>query len=130
MKPVLPLRRQVTPEIMARQRSKKSSGDQKSVEKQAQSEFPEQNGEQSDNESVEMMDAGEDEDELARLVLGDDTGFMAQLGQEAMGDLDLEADNEDNGSQLDAEGEAGETLEDVDDAEVFLFGASNFYCSH
>ena len=100
---MLSLRRQVTPEIMARQRSKKSSGDQKSVEKQAQSEFPEQNGEQSDNESVEMMDAGEDEDELARLVLGDDTGFMAQLGQETMGDLDLEADNEDNESQLDAE---------------------------
>lgn len=111
---------------MARQRSKKSSGDKKSVEKQVQSDIPEQNGEQSDNESVEMMDAGEDEDELARLVLGDDTGFMAQLGQETMGDLDLEADNEDDESQLDVEGEEGENLEDVDDAEVFLFGASNF----
>lgn len=127
MKAVLPLRRQVTTEIMARQRSKKSSGDQKSVQKQAQSEFSEHNEEQSDNESVEMMDAGEDEDELARLVLGDDTGFMAQLGQETMGDLDLEADNEDNESQLDAEGEEGENLEDVDDAEVRIFGASNFY---
>lgn len=126
MKQVLPLRRQVTPEIMARQRSKKSSGDKKSAEKQPQSEIPEQNGEQSDNESVEMMDAGDYEDELARLVLGDDTGFMAQLGQETMGDLDLEADNEDDESQLDAEGEEGENLEDVDDAEVFLFGASNF----
>lgn len=112
---------------MARQRSKKSSGDQKSVEKQAQSDFSQQNGEQSDNESVEMMDAGEDEDELARLVLGDDTGFMAQLGQETMGDLDLEADNEDNESQLDVDGEEGENLEDVDDAEVLLFGASDFY---
>lgn len=112
---------------MARQRSKKSSGDQKSVQKQAQTEFSEQNGEQSDNESMEMMDAGEDEDELARLVLGDDTGFMAQLGQETMGDLDLEADNEDNESQLDAEGEEGGNLEDVDDAEVFIFGSSNFY---
>ncbi|OBT57891.1 hypothetical protein VE04_02050 [Pseudogymnoascus sp. 24MN13] len=108
---------------MARQRSKKSSGDQKSVEKQAQSEFSQQNGEQSDNESVEMMDAGEDEDELARLVLGDDTGFMAQLGQETMGDLDLEADNEDNESQLDVEGEEGENLEDVDDAELFFMDA-------
>lgn len=131
MKAVLPLRRQVTPEIMARQRSKKSSSDQKSVEKQAQSEIPEQNGEQSDNESVEMMDAGDDEDELARLVLGDDTGFMAQLGQETMGDLDFEEDkdNEDELSQLDEEGEAGENLEEVDDAEVGLFGASNFYIS-
>lgn len=112
---------------MARQRSKKSSGDKKSVEKQVQSDIPEQNGEQSDNESVEMMDAGEDEDELTRLVLGDDTGFMAQLGQETLGDLDLEADNEDDESQLDVEGEEGENLEDVDDAEVFLFGAYNFY---
>jgi len=126
LKAVLPLRRQVTPEIMARQRSKKSSDDQKAVEKKAQSEFSEQNGEQSDNESVEMMDAGEDEDELARLVLGDDTGFMAQLGQETMGDLDLEVDNEGNESQLDAEGEEDENLEDVDDAEVYLSGASHF----
>lgn len=126
---MLPLRRQATPEIMARQRSKKSSGDQKSVEKQAQSEFPEQNGEQSDNESVEMMDVGEDEDELARLVLGDDTGFMARLGQETMGGSDLEADNEGNESELDAGEEEGENLEGVDDAEVFLLVASNFYNS-
>ena len=108
---------------MARQPSKKSSANQVSVGKEkTQSTFPEQNEEQRDNESVEMMDVGEDEDELARLVLGDDTGFMAQLGQETKEDIDFEEDNEEDEAQLDAEGElAEENLENVDDAEVFLF---------
>lgn len=114
------MRLQITPEIMAKQRSKKLSAAQKSAPKDSQSKTPEQNDVESDNESVEMMEKNQDEDDLARLVLGDDAGFMAQLAQKT--GQDLGADSEDDAEPMDVEGEeAKENLEDVEDAEVFRF---------
>lgn len=105
---------------MVRQRSKNLSAGKNPAEKQAQSHFYEQNEEQSDTESVEMADVGEDEEELAKLVLGDDAGFIPRLGQEITEAPDADYRNREDQVDLERE-EAEDNLEDIDDAEVVLF---------
>lgn len=66
-------------------------------------------------ESADMTEKDEDEDELDRLVLGDDTGFTSQLGQDM--DLDLEGEGEEDGDDEELQN-ADIGLEGVDDADV------------
>lgn len=100
---------------MPRQRSKKlpnsrKAGDQSIPELQRR-----EDEEESDNESLGMLDKDSDEEELDRLVLGDDAGFMAQLG----GDMDIDEDESEKGEDVAEENVEGEDgLEAVDDADV------------
>jgi hypothetical protein len=73
----------------------------------------ERDEDEGENESQNLVD--DEEEELARMVLGDEPGFMAELGREAIlgDDGDLEAGNE-----LNQREEEDYTLEGVDDADV------------
>jgi U3 small nucleolar RNA-associated protein 18 len=96
---------------MPRQRSKKLSATLQN-EHSSESEREDQN--ESDNASLGMLEKDEEEEELARLVLGDVAGFKAQLGQH----MELDAGSEE-GEGLAEEDSGGEVdLENVDDAEV------------
>lgn len=67
----------------------------------------------SDNEEVEDLQKDSDEEELDRLVLGDDAGFLEQLGADTrMSDGGYESSREE--AELEEEG----GLEGVDDADV------------
>ncbi|PQE27419.1 hypothetical protein CJF31_00009041 [Rutstroemia sp. NJR-2017a BVV2] len=69
----------------------------------------------SGDESEDMMEKDEDEEELDRLVLGDDAGFTSQLGQ----DMDVYMDSgEDEEGDRDEEENENIGLEGVDDADV------------
>ena len=101
---------------MPRQRSKKLS---RSL--QTEVETPpllqqHEDGKESDNESLEMFEKeDEDEEELNRLVLGDDVGFMARLGK----DISLDEDRSgDSNSDIEESNEGEARIEDVDDADV------------
>jgi U3 small nucleolar RNA-associated protein 18 len=101
---------------MPQQRSKKLSesrqaGDQ--LESEARH-YEDQN--ESDEESLSMLEKDSDEEELDRLVLGDGAGFKAQLG---MG-MEWEKGNgsgDDDGAPEDTS-EADVGLEGVDDRDV------------
>jgi U3 small nucleolar RNA-associated protein 18 len=69
----------------------------------------------SGDESDDMMEKDEDEEELDRLVLGDDAGFTSQLGQDM--DLDMDSGGGDEGDRDEEENE-DIGLEGVDDADV------------
>lgn len=101
---------------MPRQRSKKLSANHKS-ERQSIPELQRREDEgESDKESLGMLEKDSDEEELDRLVLGDDAGFMAQLG----GGMEFDEDeDEEAGEEIEEEIEEGEGgLEGVDDADV------------
>lgn len=71
--------------------------------------------EESENESLGMLEKDSDEEELDKLVLGDDAGFMAQLG----GDMDVdEEDSEDFNGVAEESGKEEDGLEGSDDADV------------
>jgi len=73
----------------------------------------------SDEQEVEDVQKDSDEEELDRLVLGDDAGFLEQLGI----DTQVEESGSDSGrGEADLVDEVG--LEGVDDADV---GANHFY---
>lgn len=70
----------------------------------------------SDIESFDILEKDAEEEELDRLVLGDGFGFKAQWGNDTeMRDGESEGEGDDAVDQ-DSEGEA--ELEDVDDADV------------
>jgi U3 small nucleolar RNA-associated protein 18 len=66
------------------------------------------------DESEDMMEKDEDEEELDRLVLGDDAGFTSQLGQDM--DIDMDSGGDEEGDQEEENEDIG--LEGVDDADV------------
>lgn len=100
------------PAKMPRQRSKKLSAG-RNTEKPSAPESDVEELNVSDNESLPVSDKDEDEDELERLVLGDEATFRAQLGMK----MDIDQDDEENGaSEQDSEADAG--IEDVEDADV------------
>ena len=69
-----------------------------------------------DDESDGILEKDEEEDELERLVMGDDAGFKTHLGMDAM-DLDAgENSDEEEPENDDSEVDAG--MENVDDADV------------
>jgi hypothetical protein len=96
---------------MSRQGSKKLSA-ARQIEHGSESERNDQDD--SDNDSLGMLEEDEEEKELARAVLGDVAGFKAQLGQHM--DLDIGSEGGEVLAEEDSEGEAG--LENVEDAEV------------
>jgi U3 small nucleolar RNA-associated protein 18 len=100
---------------MPRQRSKKLSASRQ-AEGKSSPELEVQSDSDSDNESLRVLGKDDEEEELARLVLGNGVGFKAQLSQQM--DLDVDGGSEEGGDMAgeDSEGEAG--LEHVDDAEV------------
>lgn len=104
---------------MPRQRSKKLSGShttgQKPVSKQQPAPETERQRDQSesDNDSLDILEKDSDEEELDRLVLGDQADFSAQLGHSM--DLDQAEGSEESGVGEDDD-EGG--LENVDDADV------------
>ena len=77
-------------------------------------ERPRDTGE-NDNGSLTLSEKDSDEDELDRLVLGDDAGFMAQLGE----DMDLDEATEHAVESISVQDEDEEVaMEGVDDADV------------
>jgi U3 small nucleolar RNA-associated protein 18 len=103
---------------MPRQRSKKLSEGRKAFQQPTPQAQDEREQDDSDKESVDVMEKDEEEQELDKLVLGDEAGFMAQLdyGDAGYKDEDLE-------EEADLEAEVGldgveENLEGLDDAEV------------
>lgn len=64
------------------------------------------------------MEKDEEEEELARLVLGDGLGFKAQLGQQM--DLDIDGGSEEEESMVEEDSEGEARLENIDDAELFF----------
>ncbi|TVY12865.1 putative U3 small nucleolar RNA-associated protein [Lachnellula arida] len=102
---------------MPRQRSKKLSASRKTVQ-DPRPPIPhedEQSG--SDNEDLEILERDAEEEELDKLVLGDGSAFMAQLG----GGRDVDSENGSDvaeGLENEDDGEGG--LEGVDDADLFF----------
>jgi U3 small nucleolar RNA-associated protein 18 len=69
-----------------------------------------------------LLEKDEEEEELARLVLGDGLGFKAQLGQQM--DLDMDGGSEEGESIVEEDSEGEARLENIDDAEVRGIGIS------
>ncbi|KAF8848924.1 WD40 repeat-like protein [Acephala macrosclerotiorum] len=103
---------------MPRQRSKKISASRR-AESSTVAEVPvEEEPNDSDNESLDILEKDAEEEELDRLVLGDGFGFKAQWGNDTeMQDGEPKGEGDDAVDQ-DSEGEAG--LEGVDDADLFF----------
>jgi hypothetical protein len=73
----------------------------------------------SENERMDMSDKDEEEDELERLVMGDDAGFRAHL---SMGNMEVNEEEEpkkEGAEEGDVEAESD--LENVNDADVRTF---------
>ena len=99
---------------MARQRSKKIVEGRKANPEAAKPQKPApEDREFSDSDESEVMDEDDDENELARMVLGDSAGFDTNLGEDYEEDDDNEADV--FGHENDEEDQG---LEGVDDADV------------
>lgn len=98
---------------MPRQRSKKLTASRQTED----SSVPERE-ERSDteNDSTGLLEKDEEEEELARLVLGDGLGFKAQLGQQM--DLAMDGGSEEEESMVEEDSEGEARLENIDDAEV------------
>jgi U3 small nucleolar RNA-associated protein 18 len=101
---------------MPRQRSKKLSEGRKAIQQPTPPTQDEREQDDSENESLDMIEKDEDEAELDRLVLGDGAAFMAHLDEEMQ-------DEGEDASEAELEAEVGlddeeENLEEVDDADV------------
>jgi hypothetical protein len=99
---------------MPRQRSKKLSSGRQADSQPASQVQQHEDEEESENESLGMLEKDSDEEELDRLVLGDDAGFMAQLG----GDMELDGNECEKGGAAEESDEEDGGLEGVDDADV------------
>ena len=108
---------------MPRQRSKKLSSSRKTGREILPELQRHEDEQESDNESLGMLDKDSDEEELDRLVLGDGAGFMAQLERDM--NVDEKKDEEDGERVSDDEEEGEGGLEGVDDADVKI--PSNFF---
>jgi U3 small nucleolar RNA-associated protein 18 len=98
---------------MPRQRSKKLTASRQTEDGSA-TEREERSD--TDNDSTGLLEKDEEEEELARLVLGDGLGFKAQLGQQM--DLDIDGGSEEEESMVEEDSEGEARLENIDDAEV------------
>lgn len=96
---------------MAPSRSKATSKGRKS---KFAPELPPKPYEENSEDSAEEID--DEEEALDRLVLGDETGFMAQLGTDMALDEEDASEDEEGVPGEDEEGEGG--IEDIDDADV------------
>jgi U3 small nucleolar RNA-associated protein 18 len=103
------------PTTMPRQRSKKLSASRKTVQDSMPQVDHEDEQSGSDNENLEISEKDAEEEELDRLVLGDGSTFMTQLGRGV--DVDYEEDSDGAGG-LEDENEGEEGLKGVDDADV------------
>lgn len=101
---------------MPRQRSKKLSSSRKAENESVPELQRHEDEQESDIESLGILDKDSDEEELDRLVLGDGAGFMAQLGRDMDVDEDEDAGSGEGMSEEDERGDGG--LEGVDDADV------------
>lgn len=103
---------------MPRQRSKKLSASREAKQKRIPELGQESAHHESDNESLDEQEKGSDEEELDRLVFGDETEFKAHLGH----GMDVDEAEVHDGSTVEEEdlGEE-EGLENVDDADVGYF---------
>lgn len=105
---------------MPRQRSKKLSEKRKVLQQATPPAQDERDQDDNGGVTLDTMEKDEEELELDRLVLGDQTEFMAYMGHiepEDMGKVSEKADSEANFDLGDIE-----NFEDVDDAEVGYFG--------
>jgi hypothetical protein len=100
---------------MPRQRSKTTSASRETAQKSV-SEIDRENGQyESGNESVDMQEIGSDEEELDRLVFGNEAEFKAHLGH----GIDRDEAGGSDGSEAEAgEGDEEEGLQNVNDADV------------
>ena len=101
---------------MPRQRSKKLSTTLKVADELASGLAGEEGQSDGDHDDLEMLEKDEDEEELDRLVLGDDAGFKAKLGQDMEWDDKSEPESGEGSGREDLEADTG--LEGVDDADV------------
>ncbi|TVY87998.1 putative U3 small nucleolar RNA-associated protein [Lachnellula willkommii] len=102
---------------MPRQRSKKSSASRKTVQDPGPPIPHEDEQSGSDNEDLEILERDAEEEELDKLVLGDGSAFMAQLG----GGRDVDSENgSDVAEGLENEDDGEGDLEGVDDADLFF----------
>lgn len=103
---------------MPRQRSKKLDASRSKEEKPApKAEHQDQDSGsdiESDDGSLQSLEKDEEEEDLDRLVFGDDAGFKAMLGQS----MDVDSDNSNEEIEEAEDGADAGGLEDVDDAEV------------
>ncbi|TVY54643.1 putative U3 small nucleolar RNA-associated protein 18 [Lachnellula cervina] len=102
---------------MPRQRSKKLAASRKTVQDPMPPTHHEDDQSASDNEDLEILERDAEEEELDKLVLGDGSAFMAQLG----GGIDVDSEGDSDvaeGLEDDNDGEGG--LEGVDDADLFF----------
>lgn len=100
---------------MPRQRSKKLAASRKTVQDPRPPTHHEDDQSASDNEDLEILERDAEEEELDKLVLGDGSAFMAQLG----GGMDVDSEGDSDvaeGLDDDNDGEGG--LEGIDDADV------------
>lgn len=104
---------------MARQRSKKIVEGRKANPEAAKPQNPVRDDSEfsdNDSDSDDIME-DDDENELARMVLGDSAGFDAKLGE------DYEEESEEDGNVLGNENDGeDQDLEGVDDADVSGYG--------
>ncbi|TVY23260.1 putative U3 small nucleolar RNA-associated protein [Lachnellula hyalina] len=102
---------------MPRQRSKKLSASQKTVQEPVPAIHNEDEQFGSDNEDLEILEKDAQEEELDKLVLGDGSAFMAQLG----GGMDVDSEEgSDVAEELEDENDGEGGLEGVDDADLFF----------
>ncbi|TVY41873.1 putative U3 small nucleolar RNA-associated protein [Lachnellula subtilissima] len=102
---------------MPRQRSKKLSASRKTVPESAPAIHHEDEQSGSDNEDLEILEKDAQEEELDKLVLGDGSAFMAQIG----GGMDMDSeDGSDVAEGLEDENDGEGGLEGVDDADLFF----------
>jgi len=100
---------------MPRQRSKKLSASRKTVQEPVPAIHNEDEQFGSDNEDLEILEKDAQEEELDKLVLGDGSAFMAQLG----GGMDVDSEEgSDVAEELEDENDGEGGLEGVDDADV------------
>jgi hypothetical protein len=102
---------------MPRQRSRKLSEGRKALQQPTPPAQDEHDQDNSESESVNIMEKDDDEHELDRLVLGDEVGFIAQLDHGDMGDEKEDIEE----ASLEAEvglNDIEDNFEGIDDSEV------------
>jgi U3 small nucleolar RNA-associated protein 18 len=100
---------------MPRQRSKKLSAGREAAQKPILEPERESGQYESENDSPAIQEKDSDEEELDRLVFGDETEFKAQLGHGMVVDQP-EGSGRSSGDESNREEEGG--FENVDDADV------------
>ncbi len=105
---------------MPRERSRRSAQKTQIIEQSARSTRDDLDSDGSDFKSNDPMEKDEVEEELEKLVFGDDDGFKRELKLEKYSSLEelSEEDHEQQREELDEDGNIDEGLEGVDDTDV------------